>query len=85
MPRVSRLAASDHRGEGFAVTTESGGTTYRYDFEVVEERDPDAEDEDDRMGTVEFVARFEDGEPADMSLTGTARDAMNEYGFTVDQ
>ncbi|AGC65528.1 hypothetical protein K745_gp03 [Haloarcula hispanica virus PH1] len=85
MPSVTRLTESDDCAEGFAVETESGGTTYRYEFEVVEERDPDAEDEEDRMGTVLFTARFEDGTPTDISLTGTAREAMNEYGFTVDQ
>ncbi|AAY24930.1 ORF 4 [Haloarcula hispanica virus SH1] len=85
MPSVTRLTESDNRAEGFAVETESGGTTYRYEFEVVEERDPEADDEEGRMGTVEFVARFEDGAPSDLSLTGAAREAMNDYGFTVEQ
>jgi hypothetical protein len=84
MPTVSRLSGTQKKSEGFAVATESGGDEYRYTLRVTEERDPNVDDGDDALGTVELTERTKNGEPVEKEATEAVRDVMNEYGFEVE-
>jgi len=84
MPHVSRLSGTTTEDEGFAVTTQSGGSTYRYVLRVTEERVVlDDEDEDPTPGTVELTERTKDGELDDGEVTEAVREAVEDYGYEV--
>ena len=80
MPRVSRLSGTATEAEGFAVETESGGSTYRYEFRILEHPD---DDESGTPGKVELDVRYEDGTEIPGEATQAAKKPLNERGYEV--
>ncbi|ALJ99665.1 hypothetical protein BGV91_gp02 [Haloarcula californiae icosahedral virus 1] len=81
MPTVSRLSGTATTPEGFAVETESGGDTYRYEFRIVSY--PEEEGEDRGPGKVELDARYCNGEEVEPEATQAAIRPINEHGYEV--
>lgn len=82
MPTVSRLTGTMTTTEGFAVETESGGDSYRYEFRILEHPD-DEEGEDNGPGKVELDARYRNGEEVEGEATQAAVRPLNERGYEV--
>jgi len=81
MPTVSRLTGTPTTREGFAVETESGGDTYRYEFRI--NPHPEEEGEDRGPGKVELDARYCNGEEVEPEVTQAAVRPLNERGYEV--
>lgn len=81
MPTVSRLTSTETAREGFAVETESGGDSYRYEFRILSR--PVEEGEDRGPGKVELDARYRNGEEVEPEPTQAAIRPLNERGYEV--
>lgn len=73
MPEVTRLAGDPQEfPDGFAVTTEAAGDTYRYEFR--RSNDGDA---------VELVERTKNGDPVEHKTTYAVVRALEDRGVEV--
>lgn len=81
MPTVSRLSGTPTTREGFAVETESGGDSYRYEFRI--ESYPEEDGPDAGPGKVELAARYCNGEEVEPEATQAAIRPINERGYEV--